>query len=181
MLRAYGTSEAFVHPTGKLTLFQYLHPSLIFNRRTIVSNSIWAFATVGFGTHSCKVQNSGNNELILGFNQPDEDRELIARTLDVVVKSSLPRLHKFRPQELNNLSWGICRLGHYNSDYRELLKGIAQEIIKRKHQFAPQVRHFRLFHLPGAFPLCSSLPSSCKVGVQAYYTICLTCQPLYLF
>jgi len=103
-----------------------------------LSNSIWAFATVGFGTHSCKVQNSGNNELILGFNQPDEDRELIARTLDVVVKSSLPRLHKFRPQELNNLSWGICRLGHYNSDYRELLKGIAQEIIKRKHQFAPQ-------------------------------------------
>lgn len=104
-----------------------------------MSNSIWAFATVGFGA---TIQNTGNNDLILGFNQPEDDRELIARTLDAVVKSSIPRLHKFRPQELNNLSWGICRLGHYNSDYRELLEGIAREIMKRKHQFAPQVRHF---------------------------------------
>jgi len=100
-----------------------------------LSNSIWAFATVGFGA---TIQNTGNNDLILGFNQPEDDRELIARTLDAVVKSSIPRLHKFRPQELNNLSWGICRLGHYNSDYRELLEGIAREIMKRKHQFAPQ-------------------------------------------
>jgi len=100
-----------------------------------LSNSIWAFATAGFGT---KTRSNGHNELILGFNQPDSDRELIARTLDVVFRSALPRLDKFRPQELNNLTWGIHRLGHYNSNYRELLNGIAQEVIKRKHQFTPQ-------------------------------------------
>ena len=61
--------------------------------------------------HNPTIQNNGSNELILGFNQPESDRKLIARTINAVVKSSMQRLQKFRPQELNNLSWWICRLG----------------------------------------------------------------------
>lgn len=106
-----------------------------------MSNSIWAFATVGFGAASTSNNFNTNNEYItLQSENQEQDRKLVARMLDVVAKSALERLHRFRPQELNNLAWGFCRLGHYGDALDELFKGIGQEIVKRHYYFKPQVR-----------------------------------------
>jgi hypothetical protein len=105
-----------------------------------LSNSIWAFATVGFGasTPSDKYVNTNNDNICLPSDQPDLDRKLVERASEVVAKSAVKRLYRFRPQELNNLAWGLCRLGFSDGSFRQLFEGIGQEIIKRHHQFAPQ-------------------------------------------
>jgi len=128
---------------GAVTLFRWVAKSLQerieFFKPQEISNTIWAFATVGFGA-SLSINNV-NNEVILGLDQPDDDRRLVQNTLEVVAKNAVKRLHSFRPQELNNLSWGFCRLGHYDKNYaahRELMEGIGKEILRRNHQFSPQ-------------------------------------------
>lgn len=50
----------------------------------------------------------------------------------------MQRLPRFRPQELNNLSWGICRLGCRGKKIDDLFKGIGQELLKRHYYFKPQ-------------------------------------------
>jgi len=113
------------------TYFQFL--------RTIVSNSIWAFATVGFGAASTSIQFNTNNDYIyLNSDQEKEDRELVSKALDAVADSAMKRLPRFRPQELNNLSWGICRLGQHGKKTDALFAGIGQELLKRHHYFKPQ-------------------------------------------
>lgn len=107
--------------------------------RTIVSNSIWAFATVGFGAASTSIQFNTNNDYIyLNSDLDKEDRELVSKALDVVADSAMKRLPRFRPQELNNLSWGICRLGQYGKKTDDLFAGIGQELLKRHQYFKPQ-------------------------------------------
>ncbi len=106
-----------------------------------ISNSIWAFATLGFGATTTTGQFNTNNEYIsLPSEQPVFDRQLVSETLLVVARSSKMRLHRFRPQELNNLVWGYCRLGQYTDEMRMLFAGVGQEILKRRRQFSPQVR-----------------------------------------
>ncbi len=105
-----------------------------------ISNSIWAFATLGFGATSSPSQFNTNNEYIsLPSDQPEADRKLVSETLLIVAKNASGRLHRFRPQELNNLAWGFCRLGHYSEEMKRLYEGVGQEIIKRHRFFAPQV------------------------------------------
>jgi len=132
-----------------------------------LSNSIWAFATVGFGCAPDSVQFNSNSDYIsLASDRADDDRELVARTLQVVAISAMGRLHRFRPQELNNLAWGFARLGHYSDIVTRLFEGVGEEILKRHHLFAPQVSEhqslsFTLQCLLFASPLMSlpSLPS----------------------
>ncbi len=66
---------------------------------------------------------------------------LLGKTLESVAKSAMTRLPRFRPQELNNLSWGICRLGYHGEIIDELFDGIGQELRKRHYYFKPQVRN----------------------------------------
>lgn len=112
------------------------------HHNTIVSNSIWAFATVGFGAASNAVQMNTNNDYVsLQSDRISEDRELVTRILNVVAKSAMERLPRFRPQELNNLSWGFCRLGHHGDSMDILFNGIGQELLKRHYYFKPQVSY----------------------------------------
>lgn len=71
-------------------------------------------------------------------DQEKEDRELISKALGAVADSAMKRLPRFRPQELNNLSWGICRLGQYGQKTDVLFAGIGQELMKRHQYFKPQ-------------------------------------------
>ena len=104
-----------------------------------MSNSIWAWATVGFGATSSNIQFNTNNDYIsILSDEPNQDKELVKRTLDIVAENALSRLHRFRPQELNNLAWGFCRLGHYGPSLDALFRGIGQELLKRHSYFAPQ-------------------------------------------
>ncbi len=64
-----------------------------------ISNSAWAFATLGFGATPIMGQFNTNNEYIsLLTDQPDEDRKLVTETMLVVAKNAITRLHRFRPQ-----------------------------------------------------------------------------------
>lgn len=104
-----------------------------------VSNSIWAWATVGFGATTSNIQFNTNNDYIsIRSDEPNQDKELVKRTLDIVAENALLRLHRFRPQELNNLAWGFCRLGHSGPSLNALFRGIGQELLKRHFYFAPQ-------------------------------------------
>lgn len=115
-----------------------------------ISNSIWAFATLGFGATTTTGQFNTNNEYIsLPSDQPEFDRQLVSETLLVVAKNAKNRLNRFRPQELNNLVWGYCRLGQYSDEMTSLFKGVGQELLKRHRQFAPQVCWIIItFHFP---------------------------------
>jgi len=111
-----------------------------------ISNSIWAFATLGFGATTSTGQFNTNNEYIsLPSSQPELDRKLVSEALLVVAKNAKSRLNRFRPQELNNMVWGYCRLGHYTDEMMKLYEGVGQEILQRHRQFAPQVRVHVLF------------------------------------
>eukprot|EP00557_Chaetoceros_sp_GSL56_P007928 CAMPEP_0176489526 /NCGR_PEP_ID=MMETSP0200_2-20121128/7338_1 /TAXON_ID=947934 /ORGANISM="Chaetoceros sp., Strain GSL56" /LENGTH=1134 /DNA_ID=CAMNT_0017886679 /DNA_START=321 /DNA_END=3722 /DNA_ORIENTATION=+ len=104
-----------------------------------ISNSVWAFATVGFGISSSAVQLNTNNEYIyLESDSEEADRVLVSRVLNIVADSSMNRLHRFRPQELNNLAWGICRLGCNGGKMDQLFEGVGQELMKRHSYFKPQ-------------------------------------------
>lgn len=85
--------------------------------------------------------NTNNDYVSLQSDRISEDRELVTRILDVVAKSAMERLPRFRPQELNNLSWGFCRLGHHGDTMDILFNGIGQELLKRHYYFKPQVSY----------------------------------------
>ena len=105
-----------------------------------ISNSVWAFATLGFGATTVTNQFNTNNDYIsLLSDQPEQDRKLVSEALLVVAKNARTRLNRFRPQELNNMVWGFCRLGHYSDEMMTLYEGVGQELIKRHRYFAPQV------------------------------------------
>jgi len=103
-----------------------------------LSNSIWAMATVGFGTVDSQAANPHNGYIYIKSDSYEEDRDLVSRTLDAVARSAGSRLNRFRPQELNNLAWGFARLGHRGEAAQELVHGIGQELLKRKQYFKPQ-------------------------------------------
>ena len=114
-----------------------------------VSNTIWAFATIGFGVAPNSVYfNSKSDNIFLRSTKIKEDRELVSKTLDIVARNTVYRLSKFRPQELNNLAWGFARLGHYGSDsFNKLFQGIGIELKKRPKRFAAQVLHWTMLSI----------------------------------
>jgi hypothetical protein len=68
----------------------------------LYSNTVWAFATVGFGLDETY---SLNDYIYLRSDDVEGDRQLMSTALDAVARSALHRLHTFRSQELNNLAW----------------------------------------------------------------------------
>lgn len=94
---------------------------------------------MGFGISSNLVLLNTNNEYIyLESDREEADRALVTRVLDIVADNAMNRLHRFRPQELNNLAWGICRLGCYGDKMDKLFEGVGQELLKRHSYFKPQ-------------------------------------------
>lgn len=103
-----------------------------------ISNSVWAFSTVGFGyDESCGI-NAHNDYVHVASNDPVSDKNLIYETLEVIAENTLSRLHDFKAQELNNLAWGFTRLGHRTERTEKLLVGVAEELTTRTWQFKPQ-------------------------------------------
>lgn len=92
-----------------------------------LSNSLWAFGTLGFGVTQTEaaIKMTMNDYVFLKSDDVEGDKDLMARAVDAVAKSSLPRLEKFREMELNNLAYALARLER--KEYPELLKGIANQ------------------------------------------------------
>jgi hypothetical protein len=110
-----------------------------------ISNSIWALATLGFGAATSTTSFNTNNDYIsLPSKQPDVDKKLVSEALLAVTKNANTRLQRFKPQELNNLAWGLCRLGQYSDEMMQLYEGIGREIKRRHRYFAPQVCKFAM-------------------------------------
>eukprot|EP00571_Detonula_confervacea_P017812 CAMPEP_0172298486 /NCGR_PEP_ID=MMETSP1058-20130122/1119_1 /TAXON_ID=83371 /ORGANISM="Detonula confervacea, Strain CCMP 353" /LENGTH=1283 /DNA_ID=CAMNT_0013007761 /DNA_START=130 /DNA_END=3978 /DNA_ORIENTATION=- len=103
-----------------------------------LSNSIWAFSTVGFGYDEACGTNSHNDYVHVATNDPVGDKELVFETLEVIAENALPRLDRFKAQELNNMAWGFARLGHRSERAEKLFGGVAKELIRRTWHFKPQ-------------------------------------------
>ena len=91
-----------------------------------ISNTIWAFGTLGFGTLADK--RNVNDFIVLKSDDYEADVTLVDQTLAVVSKSVLGRLRVFKEQELNNLAHGCGRLGRCE---QEMFAGIAREFAQR--------------------------------------------------
>ena len=103
-----------------------------------ISNSVWAFSTVGFGyDESCGI-NAHNDYVHVATDDPVGDKELVYETLEVIAENALTRLHNFKAQELNNLAWGFTRLGHRTERTEKLLAGVGEQLTQRTWQFKPQ-------------------------------------------
>ena len=102
-----------------------------------ISNSLWSWATCGFGSVETQSHPS-NGYIFLKSDRHEEDKAQVAHILDIVSKSASQRMNRFRTQELNNLAWSYARLGHRGEASNEIYRGIGNEILRRSHQFDPQ-------------------------------------------
>lgn len=98
-----------------------------------ISNTIWAFGTVGFGTLADK--RNFNDFIVLKSDDYEADVALVDQTLAVVSKSVTGRLRVFTEQELNNLAHGCGRLGRCEP---EMFAGIAREFAQRQGRVTGQ-------------------------------------------
>ena len=103
-----------------------------------LSNSVWAFSTVGFGYDESCGTNSHNDYVHVATDDPAGDKAITFEALEVIAENALTRLDKFKAQELNNLVWGFARLGHKSERAEMLFIGVAKELSKRTWQFKPQ-------------------------------------------
>jgi hypothetical protein len=103
-----------------------------------LSNSVWAFSTVGFGYDESCGTNSHNDYVHVATDDPVGDKAIIFEALEVIAENALTRLDKFKAQELNNLAWGFARLGHRSEQAEKLFVGVAKELSQRTWQFKPQ-------------------------------------------
>eukprot|EP00956_Cyclotella_meneghiniana_P043599 scaffold278308_cov96-Cyclotella_meneghiniana.AAC.1 len=103
-----------------------------------LSNSVWAFSTIGFGYDESSGLNQHNDYTYVTSDAPMEDKKLVFDTLEIIAENALPRLEKFKAQELNNLAWGFARLGHRTEKAYLIFQGVADQLARRVHQFKPQ-------------------------------------------
>lgn len=74
-----------------------------------LANLLWAMATVGFGQEPSS-EAALNNYIVLASEKPEADYALMQQATAAILKAALPRISKFRSQELNNLAWSLARL-----------------------------------------------------------------------
>lgn len=104
-----------------------------------LSNSVWAFSTIGFGYDESCGTNAHNDYVHVMSDAPLEDKTLVFTTLETIAENALPRLGKFKAQELNNLAWGFARLGHRTERSEQSFRGVGEELKQRGWQFKRQV------------------------------------------
>lgn len=98
-----------------------------------VSNTIWAFGTLGFGILADK--RNINDFIILKSDDYEGDVALVDQALAAVASSVAGRLRVFKEQELNNLAHGCGRLGRCEP---ELFSRIASEFANRRGRVTGQ-------------------------------------------
>ena len=140
--RSEGTSTEAVEDDGIVRILRWVAKDIMQRVESFkpqeISNSVWAFSTVGFGYDESCGTNVHNDYVHLATDDPVGDKELVYKTLEVIAEDALSRLHNFKAQELNNLAWGFTRLGHRTERTEKLLVGVAGELTKRTWQFKPQ-------------------------------------------
>ena len=111
-----------------------------------LSNTLWAFATLGFGMSSKSVmeRNMGgggpaslNDYIVLLSDDPEEDEKLLVAATDAVLASALPRIQRFRSQELNNIAWSLARFDR--RDVTTCLSAIGVQLCEPRRKVTPQV------------------------------------------
>eukprot|EP00985_Skeletonema_marinoi_P001291 scaffold517_cov140-Skeletonema_marinoi.AAC.4 len=140
--RGEGTSTETVEDDGIVRILRWVAKDIMQRvdsyKPQEISNSVWAFSTVGFGYDESCGTNVHNDYVHVATNDPVGDKELVYETLEVIAENALSRLHNFKAQELNNLAWGFTRLGHRTERTEKLLVGVGEELTKRTWQFKPQ-------------------------------------------
>jgi hypothetical protein len=140
--RSEGTSTEAVEDDGIVRILRWIAKDIMQRVESFkpqeISNSVWAFSTVGFGYDASCGTNAHNDYVHVATDDPVGDKELVYDTLEVIAENALSRLHNFKAQELNNLAWGFTRLGHRTERTEKLLVGVAKELTERTWQFKPQ-------------------------------------------
>ena len=104
-----------------------------------LSNTLWGMATLGFGLPLSAVQHASNIYLILRSESPELDKRLKNDSVAAIVEATLPKLHQFRSQELNNLAWSLARLlDEKTPTVESLLYEIGSELCKPRRYVASQ-------------------------------------------
>ena len=74
-----------------------------------LSNTIWGMATLGFGMmDSAEIRASGY--VVLPSESPELDENLKLEAVEAIVATADEKLRMFKPQELNNMAYGLARL-----------------------------------------------------------------------
>lgn len=75
-----------------------------------LSNSVWAWATIGFGYDETSGLNVHNDYTYVVSDAPQEDRALVFDTLEIVAANALQRLDKFKASSrmFNRTSFAYC-------------------------------------------------------------------------
>lgn len=74
-----------------------------------LSNTIWGMATLGFGmVDSAELRASGY--VVLPSESPELDENLKLEAVEAIVAAADEKLRMFKPQELNNMAYGLARL-----------------------------------------------------------------------
>ena len=97
-----------------------------------ITNTIWSFATVGFGLKGGTTADAGNEYTFLRSEDIEGDRLLMDDTLKVAMNAAKRIVPRFRSQELNNLAWAMARLGQKDE---ELLTMMGNELAQPKRIF----------------------------------------------
>lgn len=61
-----------------------------------ISNSLWAFATIGFGYDESTGLNVHNDYNYVASDDPIGDKSLVFSTLEIVADNAIQRLEKFK-------------------------------------------------------------------------------------
>lgn len=100
-----------------------------------ITNTVWSFATVGFGLKGGTAADAGNDYTFLQSDDIEGDILLMEDALKVAMKLAKQMVSKFRSQELNNLAWAMARLDQKDE---ELLEMIGKELAHPKRQVQSQ-------------------------------------------
>jgi len=100
-----------------------------------ITNTVWAFATIGFGLKGGTTADAGNDYTFLPSDDIEGDMLLMEDTVQVAISAAKQIIHRFRSQELNNLSWALARLGQKDD---EMLTMIGNHLADPKRKVTSQ-------------------------------------------
>lgn len=102
-----------------------------------ISNTVWSFATLGFGLQaSSSSSDSGNEYTFLVSDDPGGDKTLVKDAMHVAIKKVKEDARRYKSQELNNFAWSMARL-QCDSDH-EVLEIISRQMAHPQRQVSPQ-------------------------------------------
>jgi hypothetical protein len=107
-----------------------------------LTNSAWAFATLGFGLSTTNngmadtTTHTMSDYTVLKSNDEEGDRKLMEEAIHVVIGHAKQGLRRFRSQELNNIAWTMARLGQRDD---MLLEQIGLELCNPRRSVSSQV------------------------------------------